>query len=204
MFCPSCGLEERNSNQFCRACGSNLTIVRSALERPDSITASAVAARNEISRAFAERIRETETSYDLKKIAEDVLPNIEKFLESPEEKRLRRIRTGSIVSFVGLGVTIAFFLASVLFKPDFLMIAASGLVAFFIGLSFVINGLYLTTPKKILADNSSEGKAQKILDNADTNELLLSQPASLFSSVTESTTRNLQQKQPVLRDSDNK
>lgn len=197
MFCPSCGLEERNSNQFCRACGANLTIVRSALERPDSITASAISARNEISRAFAERIREAEDGHELKKIAEDVLPQIEKFLESPEEKRLRRIRTGIITSSVGLGVTAAFGLASIFLEKDMLFIAASGLVAFFIGLSFVINGMFHTIPDKLLADNSNESQKQLALDNTQTNDLILPQSANLFSSVTETTTRNLQEKQTI-------
>jgi hypothetical protein len=56
------------------------------LERPDSITASAVSAREQISQAMAEKIRQMEPD-DLKRVAEDVLPQIEKFLESPEEKR---------------------------------------------------------------------------------------------------------------------
>src|SRR6266851_3289616 len=81
MFCPSCGSEERQASQFCRACGSDLRAVRVSLERPDSITASAVTARQEIGRAIAEKIREVDDAYELKKVAEDVLPQIEKFLQ---------------------------------------------------------------------------------------------------------------------------
>src|SRR5882762_10176378 len=103
MFCPSCGSEERQASQYCRACGSDLRAVRVSLERPDSITASAVTAREEIGRAVAEKIREVEDAHDLKKVAEDVLPQIEKFLESYEEKRLRRIRAGVIVAASGFG-----------------------------------------------------------------------------------------------------
>ena len=95
MFCPSCGSNEQMS-QYCRACGTDLRPVRTTLERPDSITASAVSAREEIGRAVADKIREVEDSRDLKRVAEDVLPQIEKFLESYEEKRLRRIRAGVI------------------------------------------------------------------------------------------------------------
>ena len=89
MFCPSCGSEERQASQYCRACGTDLRPVRVSLERPDSITASAVTAREEIGRAVAQQIRQVEDTNDLKKVAEDVLPQIEKFLESPDEKRLR-------------------------------------------------------------------------------------------------------------------
>src|SRR6059058_5049747 len=106
MFCPSCGSEERQASQYCRACGTDLRPVRVSIERPDSITASAVTAREEIGRVFAEKIREVEDSRDLKRIAEDVLPQIEKFLESPEEKRLRRMRAGVVVAATGLGATL--------------------------------------------------------------------------------------------------
>ena len=105
MFCPSCGSEERQASQYCRACGTDLRPVRMSLERPDSITASAASAREDIGRAVAQQIREVEDARELKKVAEDVLPQIEKFLESPEEKRLRRMRVGVIISSVGAGVT---------------------------------------------------------------------------------------------------
>ena len=164
MFCPSCGLEEKHSNQYCRACGTDLRPVRFALEKPDNITASAALARDEISRAFAQKIRETQDAIEMKIVAEDVLPQIEKFLESPEEKRLRRIRTGSIISFVGLGVTIAFFIASIVADKDLIVVAGAGLVTFFIGLAFVVNGLFLTVPKKILSDKSDDANSQRQLD----------------------------------------
>src|SRR5260370_14759877 len=103
MFCPSCGSEERQVSQYCRACGTDLRPVRLSLERPDSITASAVSAREDIGRAVAEKIREVEDADELKRVAEDVLPKIEKFLESPEERRLRRMRAGVIIASIGVG-----------------------------------------------------------------------------------------------------
>src|SRR3982750_2892799 len=38
MYCPSCGSEERQLSQFCRACGTDLRVVRNSLENPDAIT----------------------------------------------------------------------------------------------------------------------------------------------------------------------
>ena len=58
MYCPSCGSEERQPSQFCRACGTDLRVVRTSLERPDSITASAVSAREQIGLAVADQIRQ--------------------------------------------------------------------------------------------------------------------------------------------------
>lgn len=209
MFCPNCGYEERQTNQFCRACGANLRIVRSALEKPDNITDAAVTAREEIGRAVAAKIRETESVRELKKVAEDVLPEIEKFLESPEEKRMRRIRTGTIIASVGAGAAIAFALVSIFTKEDVEFLAGMGLVAFFVGLGFILNGLYFTVPRKSLSDNSAEADRQRELDRlsnvqanalgAPTSELVLPEAKSLFSSVTEETTQHLKEKVPIER-----
>lgn len=192
MFCPGCGLEDKNSNQYCRACGTDLRPVRYALEKPDNITASAVSARGEIGRAIAEKIREAQSGRDLVLFAEDVLPQIEKFLESPAEKRLRRVRTGTLLSLIGLGEAIAFLLLGILVDAGILPIAGFGLVTFFIGLSFIINGLLFTVPKKQLSDKSSDAEIQRELD-AETSELVLPESNQVFSSVTEETTRHLKE-----------
>src|SRR5215510_5516761 len=128
MYCPSCGSEERQLSQYCRACGTDLRQVRITLERPDAITASAVSARQQISKAVAEKIRELETGQDLEHVAEDVLPQLEKFLESPEERRLRRIRAGVIACTAGLGATIITLIMA-LEKPDVLPFVGLGLTA---------------------------------------------------------------------------
>jgi hypothetical protein len=193
MFCPGCGLEEIQSNQFCRACGADLRMVRSVLERPDTITASAVSARDEIGRAIAAKIRETMSTRELATVAEDVLPEIEKFLESPQEKRMRRVRTGTTITSVGLGVAISFALLSIFAKEDLFVLAALGVVVFFLGLGFVVNGLLLTIPKKSLPDRLTESPDQHIVDTSksSTNELQFPEKNTELSSVTEHTTRHL-------------
>src|SRR5438093_13633124 len=138
MFCPSCGSEERQASQYCRACGTDLRPVRVSLERPDSITASAVSAREEIGRAVAQKIREVEDGRDLKRVAEDVLPQIEKFLESYEEKRLRRVRAGVVTAASGFGTGIlGLLMSAVLRGPDpesALIVCVLGVIAFALGL----------------------------------------------------------------------
>lgn len=163
MYCPTCGSEERQPSQYCRACGTDLRLVRRGLERPDSITASAVSAREQISQVMVEKIREMESADDLKRVAEDVLPQIEKFLESPEEKRLRRVRIGMVSAAVGLGLTLMLFLLS-LAQHDFLPFIGVGLVAFLIGLGILINGLVFTIPRKQIVDRSDEAQSQKELE----------------------------------------
>lgn len=200
MFCPGCGTEELQLNQFCRACGSDLRAVRLALAEPDKITESAVSARDGIGRAVAARIREMDSARDLKKFAEDVLPEIEKFLESPAEKRLRRIRTGTLISLIGLGAAIAFTAASGLIGDnDIIVVAALGVVCFFIGLSFLINGLLFTVPKKSLAGKSSEAAGRRELEDK-AGEPVLPESEQVFTSVTEHTTKHLKEKIPVFRD----
>ncbi len=162
MYCPTCGSEERQLSQYCRACGTDLRVVRVSLERPDSITASAVSAREQISQAMAEKIRQMEPD-DLKRVAEDVLPQIEKFLESPAEKRLRRVRAGVVTAAIGLGGTVLLFLMTVA-QHDFLPLISLGLITFLIGLGIVINGLVFTIPKKKLVDRSADAEAQRELD----------------------------------------
>jgi hypothetical protein len=168
MFCPGCGSEERQASQFCRACGTDLRVVRVSLERPDSITASAVSAREDIGRAVADKIREVEDARELKRVAEDVLPQIEKFLESYEEKRLRRMRAGVVVSSIGFGFTILMLLmTSVARAADvegFVGGAGLGIVTFCLGLGLLLNALLFTRPRKDLKDHSADARAQNLLD----------------------------------------
>src|SRR5258705_2401680 len=155
MYCPTCGSEERQVSQYCRACGTDLGGVRRGLERPDTITASAVSAREEITRVMAEKIREMEGSRELKQVAEDVLPQLEKFLESPEEKRLRRVRSGVVSAAIGLGATLLIFLVS-LNQHDLIPFISLGVIAFLIGLGLVINCLAFTVPRKTISDPSKD------------------------------------------------
>jgi hypothetical protein len=177
MYCPTCGSEERQLSQYCRACGTDLRVVRVSLERPDAITASAVSAREQISQAMAEKIRQMEPD-DLKRVAEDVLPQIEKFLESPEEKRLRRVRAGVVVAATGIGAALLIFLLS-LASHDLIPFIALGVITFLIGLGMIINGLAFTIPRKALLDRTAEGKAQRQLEM--TSDSYPSRPAGVLS-----------------------
>lgn len=196
MFCPSCGLENAKANQFCRACGINLISVRNVLEKPDSITASAVSARDEIGRAVAQKIRETNSASKLNELLESALPEMEKFLESPEEKRLRRLREGSLIGFIGLGVAIGFSIAGY-FNDSLFFFAALGAVTLFIGLAFILNGMFFTIPKKTLESKSQDAERQRQLDSniTDTNELVLPESNFEHASVIEETTRQLKEKE---------
>jgi hypothetical protein len=115
-------------------------------------------------------------------VAEDVLPQLEKFLESPEEKRLRRVRSGVVSAAIGLGGTLLIFLLS-LNQHDLIPFISLGVIAFLIGLGLIINGLAFTIPRKTIADRSEEAKAQKELESRAQNAY----PASQLSSGSQTT-----------------
>lgn len=203
MFCPGCGSQENKSNQYCRSCGTDLRIVRSALERPDNITASASAARDEIGRAVAARIREMKSAKELAKVTEEILPQVEKFLESPEERKLRRMRTGTIIGSIGAGAAIAFSIVSILSGDrDLFFMAGLGLVTFFIGLSFVLNAMFFTTTKKIIGREPNTllpEPPQPDFLQMPAADAALPEATNLFSSVTEHTTQHLKEREPTPR-----
>lgn len=195
MYCPSCGSDERQPSQYCRVCGVDLRGVRLTLERPDSITASAISARQQISLAIAERIRQVQTGKDLEHIAEDVLPQIEKFLESPEERRLRRIRAGLLTAAIGFGSSLgSFFLA--LNDANFLVFLLPTLTLFVIGVGLMINGLWFTLPPKHLP----QPDLNNLTESFDAPQRQITQniapafPPVTNSSVTEHTTHHLREK----------
>jgi hypothetical protein len=205
MFCPSCGSEERQHSQYCRACGTDLGKVRTGLEKPDEITASAVSARDEIGLALAAKIKELDGASELKKFAEDVLPEVEKFLESPQEKRLRRVRKGVITAAIGLGTMLMFLFIAMVTGEEFpVPMIGVGLIAFLFGLGIVINGLLFTVPgRRGVPDHTDEALRQKLVDGqagmsaADTQKELPPQTAIPIS-VTEHTTHQLS-REPLRR-----
>ncbi|MDQ3817378.1 MAG: hypothetical protein M3362_06775 [Acidobacteriota bacterium] len=181
-------------SQFCRLCGTDLRAVRAGMERPDLAADSATTARTEIGRAIAAKIRELDSGDELKRVAEDVLPQVEKFLESPAEKRLRRMRTGVITAASGLGAAFMFLLVGVATGQEELIVAiGAGLVVFLVGLGLIINGKLLTVQKSEPQDK--ESLPQDILDQLSTGatptQRGLRQGAKLPPSVVEHTTHRL-------------
>jgi hypothetical protein len=163
MFCPGCGSEQHG--QYCRSCGTDLRIVRTALDKSDATIASINSARDEISRAVADKIREVKSAKELSRVVEDVLPGIEKFLETPEEKQNRRIRAGMILSAIGLGAGLAFAtLGFGLGVVALLFVAGLGVTTLLIGLGLLFNGRYFTIPKKPGLDKLPEPTVQAKLE----------------------------------------
>jgi len=190
MFCPSCGFEEEGRIKFCRKCGIELNTLRVALERPD-VLSGARAAREEIAREVAARIAELKGSRDFTRMVEHVLPQVEKFLETPEEKRLRHLRDGMITACTGIGIIIlSIALLIVTHTPAAGLIpAAVGALVLMVGLGLMLAGAFFTVPRKssprLLALSRPETGARRL----DTDPAgLQSNPVGVPPSVTEETT----------------
>jgi len=181
-----------------------LRAVRTSLERPDSITASAITAREEIGRAVADKIRSVKDAVELKIVADSVLPQVEKFLESPEEKRLRRLRRGVITALAGLGVWLPSLALTSAVTQEFLgllfTLIGFGATTFMVGLAFVLNGLLFTRARKGVDAHPVDADMQNLLDPGPDSGYAPPQPRAQTtsnlakvsgSSVTEHTTFNL-------------
>jgi len=198
MYCPGCGLEDQKANQFCRNCGTALHSVRFALEQPDAVTSSAVAAREEIGRAISTKIGELRDTQDLRNAVYEILPAVERFLESPEErlsylqeKRLNQIREGVVTSVVGLAIILSFLLISwIAHEEKILIVSALGLLVLMIGLGITISASWFTALPEQFSPSSPRLSKQLVSDD-HSNKEIASARHSTFGSVTEETTREL-------------
>jgi len=199
MFCPNCGIEDQTNNQFCRNCGTSLQSVRVVLEEPNAITRSAVNAREMIGRAIAEKISDFEDARDLRKAVYEVLPAIQGFLESPEERllkkreeRLNKIREGVLTTASGIAIMIPSLLLSWITQKEFiLIISAVGLLVFLIGLGITMTAAWfggvMRTPSPARPTIELEPIEKRNTDRIEDS----SRRHSDFRSVTEGTTREL-------------
>src|SRR3954470_22859342 len=152
MFCPGCGLNEERPVQFCRACGADLGTVRETLERPDTPEPSVTAAREEIARAIAARIKEGQwwqvgsLAPEAQKLFESPRDRRERLRRQDEEQRLARLRGGTITAAVGLGLIMLFQLLRIMDNRAVVLVGPS-LIVLLVGLGVIINGLLFTTPK---------------------------------------------------------
>ncbi len=186
MFCPSCGSDQ--SGQYCRSCGADLRSVRLALDKPEAVSPTG-SAREEIGRAVADKIRELKSAKELSKVVEGVLPEIDKFLEPPEEKRLRRIRQGTVTSAIGLAAGVAFTIFGFAMKSEeAVFLGCLGFILLLIGLGVMVNGWYFTVAGAFDGEPLPDS-LQKTLRTPESKSFAPEPPFS--NSVTDHTTHQL-------------
>jgi hypothetical protein len=156
-----------------------------------------MSARDEIGRALAAKIRDTQKVKDISSIVEEVLPAVEKLLETPEERRLRRIRVGVITASLGLAATLFSLLiaAGAEDRDAFAPLVGATLIPFLIGLGIVLNGLLFTVPKGGLQRPAASSDDVKLIQQQLAVQLPRRQEPSAAApnqpSVTEHTTHQL-------------
>jgi hypothetical protein len=186
MFCPVCGVEDRTRTQYCRGCGAELHSLRATIEQGEPLTRSSASAREEIGRAIAAKIDELHNAGDLQKVVHGILPQIEKFLETPAERRDSQIRGGVITSFVGLSLILFFLLLAVLTKtPEVMIAGGAGVLVLMIGLGIVVAAL-LTGPRSKPAKSRPPDRT---LNTGEEIKAYIQPPSPPL--VTEGTTRQL-------------
>jgi hypothetical protein len=171
------------------------------LEKTETLSSADVNAREEIGRALADKIREMQRTKDLETLVESILPEVEKFLEAPEERRLRRIRAGVTTSAIGTAAMASVFLVAFFTRTkEMLPLMGIGLVPFLIGLGVIINGLIFSLPGKRLRRQVPLA-VEKLLDQIPIKPRAAIQPpsAAISASVTEHTTHHLADEAAVPR-----
>lgn len=194
MFCPKCGSTQSDELKFCKLCGVNLLAVRQAVDTRET-TEKSDWGKNWVAEVF-------HTQGESKRRKEE----IERQRGITPEVKLRydEIKGGVITGTVGIGTAIFlyFFMQGIILSGNVAPNSAeilsrlwiAGVIPLFIGISLIINGLFVS--KKLVeiarkasqaAPNNREGDLNsQSLRPADTTEFI---PSDF--SVTEHTTKHL-------------
>ena len=179
MFCPQCGSTQADELNFCKACGANLQAVRGALVKGAP--------------------QDEKLDWNKTWLAEAVMTRDEKDRRrglTPEQKRRREIKAGVITLAAGFGLAVVLSVileaivinghVSDLAKDILSRVWIVGLIPVLVGLALIFNGVFISkkTSDAELQPTSAPGE----FPAAETNEL---PPAQPFGSVTDRTTRHL-------------
>jgi hypothetical protein len=194
MFCPKCGSTQSDELKFCKVCGANLFAVRQVVDTRETAEKSD-SGKNWIAAVV-------HTQEESKRHKEE----IERQRGITPEVKLRydEIKAGVITGTVGIGIAIFLyvFMQGIILSGNVTPNSAeilsrlwiAGVLPLFVGISLVINGLFVskklveiareasqTTPNNLEGDLNSHS-----LRPADTTEFI---PSGF--SVTEHTTKHL-------------
>src|SRR6267142_6456295 len=156
MFCPKCGSTQSDELRFCKVCGANLFAVRQVVDTRETVeksdwgknwVAEAVLAQGESKRRQAEIERQRGIT--------------------PEVKlRYDEIKAGVIVGTIGIGIGIFLyvFMQGVILSGNVSPNAAeilsrlwiAGVIPLFVGISLIINGLFVSKKLVEIAQNASQ------------------------------------------------
>jgi len=189
MFCPRCGSNQTDDTKFCKTCGGNLQGVRDVVATRDA------GGKIDWNRTWVAEMFLSGAEQQKRKRQIELEAGI-----TPEIKRQREIKAGVITASAGIGVSIFLY---VLFQGIILSLNnpgpekeilsrlwISGVIPFFVGLSLIINGLFVGRgDRRRVNTDTLQSNAQ--LPASDT-ERFLNPPFS----VTDQTTRQLKESDP--------
>jgi hypothetical protein len=185
MFCPQCGSTQSDDLNYCKACGANLHAVRSALVKGTS--------------------PDEKLDWNRTWLAEAVMTRDEKDRRrglTPEQKRRREIKAGVITLAAGVSLTVVLsvIMEAIVINGRISTLAADilsrvwivGLIPILVGVALIFNGVFISKKTPDAAIDQTPRLDE--LPSANTNEL---PPAQPFASVTDNTTRHLEEPLPV-------
>ena len=194
MFCPKCGATQSDELKFCKACGANLLAVRQVMDSRETVD------KSDWGKNWMADVVHTQEESKRRK------EEIERQRGITPEIKLRydEIKGGVITGTLGIGIAIFLFvfmqgvILSGNVTPNSAQILSrlwiAGVIPLFIGISLIINGLFVSKKLVEIAEKAStigthtlEGDLKvQSLRPADTKEFI---PSGF--SVTEQTTRHL-------------
>jgi hypothetical protein len=189
MLCPRCTSNQSDEIRFCTSCGANLQAVREALDAPDG-------KKFDWSNTWVADMFMSGQAAELRKQEMERRLGI-----TPEVKRYDEIKSGVIVSCVGIGVSIfLFFIMQAIANQNprdaelLNKVWLAGVIPFMVGLALIINGMVVSKRMAQVIEREqqknmplSDGATARSLNAADTSEFI---PTAF--SVTDETTRHLE------------
>ena len=194
MFCPKCGSTQSDELRFCKLCGANLFAVRQVVDSRETVE------KSDWGKNWVAEVVHTQEESERRKEEIQRQRGI-----TPEIKlRYDEIKAGVIVGTIGIGIAIFLyvFMQGVILSGNVTPNSAeilsrlwiAGVLPLFVGISLIINGLFVTKKLVEIARiasqtepiNLEEDLNPQSLRPADTTEFI---PSDF--SVTEQTTRHL-------------
>jgi hypothetical protein len=194
MFCPKCGSTQSDELRFCKLCGANLFAVRQVVDSRETVE------KSDWGNNWVADVVHTQQESKRRK------EEIERQRGITPEIKLRydEIKAGVITGTVGIGIAIFLFvfmqgiIQSGNVTPKAAQILSrlwiAGVIPLFVGISLIINGLFVSKRLVEIASKASETGPKNLerdlnaqsLRPADTTEFI---PSGF--SVTEQTTKHL-------------
>jgi hypothetical protein len=200
MYCPKCGSTQSDELKFCKACGANLFAVRQVVDSREA-TETFDWGKTWVAEMFM-------SPGEMKRRKEEL--ERQRGI-TPEMKRYNEIKAGVITACVGIGIAIFLFvfmrgiILSGKVTPNAAEILSrlwiAGVLPLFVGISLLLNGLFVSRKMVELARRQSPGGPKQMEGDLETGSLGPADGSEFIPSgfsVTEDTTKRLSSSSPKI------